>query len=441
MSVKKALSLGILLLITASVLSRDGKYASEAVRAVSLDRSTAQTTAQNTEMPSPQPNGNMDSSSTPAANSTELTQIVSSQSKFGINLFKEIVSQNPQSNTFISPLSVGVALSMLYNGTDGETQKELSSLLEIMDLGMAEVNQGNKLLMQELESSDSEVQIAIANSLWSKQDFSLEQSFLDTNQEYYNAAVETLDFSNPESVNIINSWVAENTENKITNIIERISPDQALFLINAIYFKGQWQNQFNPEATKEQFFYTDEGESKQHPLMFNFGNYKYYENSNFQLVNLPYGSGRLGMNIFLPKKTSDLTKFMELLDSEKLTSWVEQMRFKEGKIQFPRFKQEYETSLNDILQQLGATTMFDSSTADFSALSDDSLAVDTVKHKAVIEVNEEGTEAAAATSIGAVATSVTIPFNMIVDRPFFYTIQDNETGAIVFMGTIHDPEE
>lgn len=428
MSSKKVLSLGLLLVITAGVLSRD--------RAVSLDKATKQIA----ELPTSQPN-NMESNQISISSSSELTKIVASQTKFGLNLFQEVVKQNPEANTFISPLSVGVALSMLYNGADDTTQKELSSVLEVIDLSLEEVNQGNKLLTQELENSDSEVQFAIANSLWSKLNFPIEQSFLEINQNYYDTTIQELDFASPESVNTINSWVAENTENKITEIIDQISPDQALFLINAIYFKGQWQNKFNPEATKEQNFYLADGSVKQHPLMFNFGGYKYYENPNFQLVNLPYGSGSLSMNIFLPRKDSNLTEFLGLLNSEDLTSWLQQMRFKEGKIQFPRFKQEYETNLNSILQQLGASTMFDPARANFSNLSGDSIAIDEVKHKAVIEVNEEGTEAAATTSVGAVITSVTTPFNMTVDRPFFYTIQDNETGAIIFMGTVQNPKQ
>ncbi|VEP17887.1 Serine protease inhibitor [Hyella patelloides LEGE 07179] len=428
MSIKKVLSLGILLVITAGVLNRD--------RAVSLDEATKQIA----KLPTSQPN-NMKSNQISTSDSSELTKIIASQTKFGLNLFQEVVKQNPEANTFISPLSVGVALSMLYNGADDTTQKELSSVLEAIDMSLEEVNQGNKLLTQELENSDSEVQIAIANSLWSKLNFSIEQSFLDINKNYYDTTIQELDFTSPDSVNIINSWVAENTENKITEIIDKISPDQALFLINAIYFKGQWQNKFNPEATKKQNFYLADGNVKQHPLMFNFGGYKYYENPNFQLVNLPYGSGSLSMNIFLPKKSSNLTEFLGLLNSEDLASWLQQMRLKEGKIQFPRFKQEYETNLNSILQQLGASTMFDPSQANFSNLSDDSVAIDEVKHKAVIEVNEEGTEAAATTSVGAVITSVTTPFNMTVDRPFFYTIQDNETGAIIFMGTVQNPEQ
>jgi serine protease inhibitor len=425
MSLQKILSLGILLVFTAGILSRD--------RAVSLEKTikkqvSQQSIAQN-------------DTNIMAAEPTESSQIVNSQTKFGLKLLQEIIQQNPEANTFISPFSVGVALSMLYNGAEETTQTELASLLEIVDLNITEVNQGNQNLTEKLVTSDPEVKIAIANSLWTKLGFSIEQSFLDTNQRYYNATIQELDFSQPESSKTINNWVAENTQNKIPEIVDQINPEQALFLINAIYFKGQWQSKFNPDATKEQDFYLVDGQVKKHPLMFKFGEYKYYENPEFQLVSLPYGSGHLAMNIFLPKQTSNLKNFLTQLNSENLDSWLKQMSLKEGKIQIPRFKQEHETNLNNILQQLGAASIFNPNQANFANLSDQSLAVDTIKHKAVIEVNEEGTEAAATTSIGIVATSVQTPFNMIVNRPFFYTIQDSETGAILFMGTIQNPEQ
>ena len=428
MSLKKVLSLGILLPIVAGILSRD--------RAVSLDEAVKQM-----EAISMSTNRPAQLTKTNTSDGLELTKIVSSQTKFGLKLFQKTMEQNPEANTFISPFSVGFALSMLYNGAEGVSQQELSSLLEVMDLSLAEVNQGNKLLVETLEKSDSEVQIAIANSLWSQSGFPIQKPFLATNQQYYNAKIEELDFSRPKSADKINSWVAENTQNKITQILDRISPQQALFLINAIYFKGQWQSKFNPDNTKEESFYLANGSTIQHPLMVNRGEYKYYENEDLQLVNLPYGSGRLGMNVFLPKQNSNLTQFLTQLNEENLDTWLQQMRIKEGNLQLPRFKQEYETNLNQTLQQLGVSSIFDSQRANFAALSDKSVAVDEIKHKAVIEVNEEGTEAAATTSIGITTTSVTIPFNMIVNRPFFYTIQDNETGAIVFMGTVQNPQK
>ena len=383
----------------------------------------------------------IDSTQTSKSETSKSTKIVVSQTKFSLALFKEIIRENPQNNTFISPFSTAIALSMLYNGSEGVTRKELSYLLAVSNLSVAEVNEANKLLVKELENSDSKTKLSIANSLWRKKDLSIKKSFLKTNRRYYDATIKKLDFTKPNSANIINDWVADKTEDKITKIVDRISPDKALFLINAIYFKGEWQNKFNPETTKTENFYLASGNLKQHPLMSSFGEYKYYENQNFQLINLPYGSGRLGMNIFLPQKTSNLTKLFELLDSESLNDWLGEMKLKEGTIKFPRFKQEYEVDLNDILKQLGASSMFNPSKANFTALTDDSIAVDEIKHKAVIEVNEEGTEAAAVTSIGLTTTSVNVPFNMIVNRPFFYTIQDNETGAIIFMGTIQNPQE
>lgn len=421
---RKVLALGSLLIMTGGMINRD--------QAISLEKSSKKQIVQQSNVQA--------QTNTMKVDLTQLSQTVANKNQFGLNLLQEIIQQNTDSNIVISPFSVGAALSMLYNGATETTQQELASLLEIVDLNLAEVNQGNKTLIETLENSDEKVELAIANSLWAKAGFPLQQSFIDTNQQYYDANIQELDFNQPQAKDIINNWVAENTQNKITNIVEQINPEQALFLINAIYFKGQWQTKFNPEATKEQDFYVSNEQVKKHPLMFKFGEYKYYENSDFQLINLPYGSGRIGMNIFLPQKDSDLTTFLAQLNQENLNNWLEQMSLKEGKIQVPRFKQEYEINLNSILQELGAASMFNPAQANFANLSEESVAVDQIKHKAVIEVNEEGTEAAAATSVGIIATSASIPFDMVINRPFFYTIQDSETGTILFMGIVQNPE-
>ena len=425
MYLKRVLSLGILLMIIVGICNQD--------KAVSLDKTTKQTIQS---MSQGRP---VEEDSTSTSDESELTPMVASQTKFGLKLFQTIIEQEPSANTLISPLSVGVALSMLYNGAEGVTQKELANLLEVMDSSIEEVNQSNKSLMETLENSDSEV-VAIANSIWTQSGFPIQSSFIQTNQNFYDAKIQELDFAQPQAIDTINSWVATNTQNKITQIIDNISPNQALFLINAVYFKGQWQNKFDPEQTTEQEFYLSNGSTIEHPMMSNFASYQYYENPTLQVINLPYGSGNLGMNVYLPKENSNLNQFFSQLTQENLNSWQQQMRFKEGNFKMPRFDQEYEADLNSVLQQLGASSMFNSSQANFAALSEESVAVDTVKHKAVIEVNEEGTEAAATTSIGIRTTSVETPFNMIVNRPFFYTIQDRETGAILFMGTVQNPQ-
>ena len=422
---KKALSLGTLLVATAGICNQD--------KAVSFDQKFSKNAQISMSQGRPV-------ESTKTSKRSELTSMVDSHTNFGLKLFQEIIQQNPQTNTVVSPLSVGIALSMLFNGADGVTQKELASALDVMNLSIDEINQGNQLLRETLENSDSLVQIAIANSLWAKSGFPIQPSFLKTNQQYYDATVQDLDFTQSQSVNKINNWVAQNTQNQITEIVDSISPNQALFLINAIYFKGQWQNKFDPQQTTQEKFYLSNGNTVEHPMMSNARNYRYYENADLQLISLPYGSGNLEMNIFLPQKQFSLGQFFQQLNRQNLESWQQQMKIKEGILKMPRFTQEYEANLNPILQKLGASSIFDSTQANFQSLSDESIAVDSIKHKALIEVNEEGTEASATTSIGIVATSVETPFEMIVNRPFFYTIRDNQTKAILFMGIVENPQ-
>ena len=257
----------------------------------------------------------------------------------------------------------------------------------------------------------------------------------------YSADIVELDFSKPQSLTRINRWSSDKTQGKISKIIDKLSPNDVIFLLNAIYFKGQWKSKFDPQKTSSKTFYLINGETIQHPLMSNSGQYAYYENQDFQAVSLPYGEGHLSMDVFLPTKQVSLNKFVENLTADNFNEWVSKFRLKEGSLLFPRFTQGYEVSLNTVLQQLGLTSAFDSSKANFSRLSNQSVSIDEFKHKAVIEVNEEGTEAAAVTSIGIAITSVDIPFRMVVDRPFFFAIRDNRTGSILFMGSILDPAQ
>lgn len=215
-----------------------------------------------------------------------------------------------------------------------------------------------------------------------------------------------------------------------------------MFLINAIYFKGKWMNEFDKSQTADQPFTLADGRQKQHPMMSQRGDYRYTENQQFQAVSLPYGKGRTSLYVFLPKPNSNLADFQKTLTAENWQTWMKTFSKREGSIQLPRFKMEYEIQLKKSLSALGMGIAFDPLKADFSNLSETSTRIDEVKHKTFVEVNEEGTEAAAVTSIGIRATSAQMevaPFSMTVDRPFFCAIRDNKTGEILFMGEIVNP--
>ncbi|MEG4856195.1 serpin family protein [Microcoleus sp. K1-B6] len=367
-------------------------------------------------------------------------RLVAANTKFGFNLFHTLSKQQPDQNIFISPTSVALALSMTYNGVSGETKQEMTKVLELTGMTPQEINAANQALQNSLQKVDPNVQVSIANSLWAKQGFSLKPEFQQTNQEYYKANLTELDFMNPQVPSIINNWVSQKTQGKIDQIVKEISPDQVLFLINAIYFKGNWETPFDKSQTANQTFSLPDGTSKQHPMMSQEGSYGYYETDKFQAVSLPYGEeGALAMYIFLPDSNSNLATFLQELTPENWNQWMQFLKFRteDGSIEIPRFKMEYEVELNSTLIALGMAGIFERSKADFSPMTDDNVAVDSVKHKTFVEVNEEGTEAAAVTSMDV---SFCPPFYMNVNRPFFCAIRDNTTGTILFMGTIVDPQ-
>jgi serpin B len=367
-------------------------------------------------------------------------RLVAANTKFGFNLFHTLSKQQPNQNIFISPTSVALALSMTYNGVSGETKQEMTKVLELTGMTPQEINAANQALQNSLQEVDPNVQVSIANSLWAKQGFSLKPEFLQTNQEYYKANLTELDFMNPQAPTIINNWVSQKTQGKIDRIVEEISPDEVLFLINAIYFKGNWETPFDKSQTANKTFSLLDGTSKQHPMMSQKGLYGYYETDKFQAVSLPYGEeGALAMYIFLPDSNSNLATFLQQLTPENWNQWMQFLKFRreDGSIEIPRFKIEYEVELNSTLIALGMAGIFDRSKADFSPMTDDNVAVDSVKHKTFVEVNEEGTEAAAVTSIELPRGLI---FQMNVNRPFFCAIRDHTTGTILFMGTIVDPQ-
>ncbi|MGJ5630662.1 serpin family protein [Nostoc sp. CALU 1950] len=372
------------------------------------------------------------------------TKIVESSNKFGFKLFSEVLKNDQgENNVFISPSSVAIALAMTYNGASGSTQQAMAKTLELQGMNLPEINSSYAAaLKQLLDNSDAKVQLNIANSLWANQDVSFAPDFLKRTQDFYQAKVSNLNFKDAAASSTINNWVKENTNGKINKIVETIEPNQVLFLINAIYFKGNWSNEFDKQETAQHPFYITSGRQKQHPMMSQKGDYRYYESEQFQAVSLPYGKdGKVSFYIFLPKENSNLKTFYQNLNIENWEKWMTQFNKQEGFIRLPRFKTDYDVTLNDALKTLGMEEAF-SNKANFSGMGKN-FAISQVKHKTFVEVNEEGTEAAAATSVGIVTTSLRDepePFRMIVDRPFFCAIRDNQTGSILFMGSIIEPQ-
>jgi serine protease inhibitor len=371
------------------------------------------------------------------------SQIVTANTKFGFKLFSEVLKNDNSKNIFVSPSSVAIALAMTYNGASGTTKEAMAQVLELQGLNMQQINSSNAALKKLLENPDPKVQLMITNSLWANKNTSFQPDFLQKTRDFYTAKVTNLNFTDASAPRIINDWVNENTRGKINKIVEKIEPSQVLFLINAIYFKGNWTNEFDKQQTAEYPFYLSLGQQKKHLMMSQSGNYKYYDNPQFQAVSLPYGqSGKMSFYIFLPKQNSSLKSFYQNLSAENWENWMIQFRKREGFVRLPRFKMDYDITLNNALTALGMGEAF-SNSANFSGMGKN-LKISQVKQKTFIEVNEEGTEAAAATSVEIMPLSAPLPtqepFRMIVDRPFFCAIRDNQTGSILFMGSIVEPQ-
>ena len=293
----------------------------------------------------------------PVANATpnQMTkELAAAYNRFGFNLFSRLQQQESQKNLFISPTSIGTALAMVENGAGGETQTAIAKTLSVQGISLADLNQGNAALKASLETGDEKVAIDIANSLWLGKTYSVLPDFIQRVGETYQAKISTLDFANQqEAADVINAWVKKQTQGKIEEIVKEIDPNTIAFLVNAIYFKGKWSEEFKKADTKEMPFTLLDGTQKQHPLMSQSGYYSYYDNEQFQAVALPYGEGRWSLYVFLPKPGVTLDKFYETLTADNWEKWMQQFSSQSVDIKLPRFKVEYDISLNDSLKAMG----------------------------------------------------------------------------------------
>lgn len=377
----------------------------------------------------------------------DVKQIISPNNELGFKIFSE-VEKDSNGNIFISPTSLFMALSMVYNGADGETKEEIAKLLETEGITAEELNKSNTALLSTLSKGSNKLQLNIANSIWVNERFHFQEDFAQNNETYFNAEIEGINVFDDGSVEKINNWVKNATNQKIEDIVEApLDPDLVAILINAIYFKGDWTHAFDEKQTKNTDFYLTNGTTKKVPLMTLSEELGYMENDTFQAVRLPYGDGEMSMQVFLPKEDSSLAEFTETITAENWSVWRAMFEKQEGTILLPKFQLDYEVELKDVLQKLGMDSAFEESRANFAKMieEDDQIWISKVLQKTFLEVNEQGTEAAAATMIEVVTESSTVhidpPFYMEVNRPFFITIMDEETGMILFMGVIENPQE
>jgi serpin B len=376
-----------------------------------------------------------------AIRTSELTE---ADNKFGLAVFDQITTARPQENVFVSPLSIAIALQMTAHGSTGATWNAMAGAMSVVALSRSEVAAGNQQLREELVNADKAVRLDIANSLWLRQGVKLQKQFADDCNTYYQAPVTALDFARPDAVTTINDWVAKNTAGRIKQIVSELRSDEFLVLVNAIYFKGSWTKAFDPKLTSSREFHLVSG-GAQRQMMNREDRFRYKENDAMQAVVLPYGDGRLNMYVFLPRDKDGLGKLIDATKSDNFAALFAGFGEKKGTVVLPRFKLEFEQSLNKVLKQLGMGLAF-TPAADFSKMvvPPNTAAISEVLHKTFIEVNEEGTEAAAVTAVTMVATAMPRPeekFSFVCDHPFLCAIRDDVTGSVFFLGAIYDPKQ
>lgn len=360
---------------------------------------------------------------------------VNANTQFAANLFKKFSKEDTDKNVFFSPFSISMALSMVYQGAGTTTRDAIAEALNYKGMSIDEVNQSYMDHLSYFKKLYPQVELNVANSIWVREGFDVKESFLNKNKEVFNAQNSFLDFSNPEACDIMNNWISNATKGKIGNMIKPpIDPEIIMYLMNAIYFNGSWTDQFDIAQTRQGNFKKLNGENKLVQMMNKTDDFRYGEGLGYKAVELPYGSGSVSMYCILPQ--GNVNSFIENFDNDMWSGIKSSLSMKNVQLSIPRLKIEYEPqNLTGKLSELGMGEAFNRG-ADFSGIGDD-LWIDGVSHKAVIDINEKGTEAAAVTIIGVGTTSM--PNTFVADKPFVFVIADNQTGTILFMGKVVNP--
>jgi serpin B len=378
-----------------------------------------------------------------AASGADQQKLVAANNTFAFDLMGQVARGQRDANVFLSPFSVSSSLQMVENGAAGQTKAEMQQVLHTADLTSAIANPAFKELNQQL-AARKDVTLNLANGIWFKQGFHLKPDFVAQNKNFFKAELAGVDFDNPKSAQTINNWAEKQTQGGIKDIEKfPFDPMIRLILANAIYFKGKWFIPFDKSQTQPRDFNLPAGKVTSTPMMVQNRKFDYQENSDFQAVRLFY-TGRFHMDVFLPATNSSPQKVLESIRAGGIWEENTQPEFntRQGTLMLPKFKMEYAVRLNEPLETLGMKRAF-SVNAEFSAMAEERLFISEVKQKSYVEVNEEGTEAAAVTGISVVATGVEMeppkPFEMIVDRPFLFVISDTVTDSILFIGIVNDP--
>ncbi len=374
-------------------------------------------------------------------------ELIQGSNDFGIELFSKVAIED-EDNMMLSPLSASVALTMLLNGCDGDTYIQIRDMLGYpADMEVDDINDAYRELVSQLLQVDPKVTLKLANAIFYRLDFDVKQSFLNIMSNYFDAHIEGLDFTLASSVDVINEWASDNTNEKIPQVIEEIDDLMVMFIMNALYFKGDWSYQFDKDETKDRPFHLDNDMVISVSTMAGNVMAKQYSDDGLSVIELPYGKSNYSMVVVVPDSSLNdfYNDFTPGMWKDITDSLDEHYQWAEKEVYMPKFEFEYEKLLNAHLQSLGMIDAFDPNIADLSGIADptsfpDNLFVDFVKQNTFIEVNEEGTEAAAVTTIGVGLVSVDGPTRFFIDKPFIFSIRERTTNTLLFIGSVVNPE-
>ena len=364
---------------------------------------------------------------------------VARDNAFTFDLFRAVRKHSTDANVFISPLSVSMALNMTLNGAVGATADEMRAALRESGYSTADINTYCQSLREALLRADPKTTIGIANSIWYRQGATVKAPFIEANRTYYDAKVQALDFSSPTATATINGWCAQKTNNKIKEIVKQVDPATFMYLINAVYFKGAWTTRFEKKNTRSADFHRADGSTQQVQMMYLRDTFRCASGDVCDYLEMDYGNHAFSMVIMLPKDGKTTRDVIATMDGKKWADAMQSLTLKEIPVFLPRFKAECEYPMHEhILPDMGMKLPFNSELADLSGIADISafgrLFISSVIHKTFVQVDEEGTEAAAVTSIDIVGSNESSFF--IVDRPFLFVIREKSTGVILFIGEI-----
>ncbi|OKP88702.1 serpin family protein [Paenibacillus sp. P32E] len=361
----------------------------------------------------------------------------------GLKLFSQLKDKSG-GNLTISPYSIATALALAYNGSAGETAEELGRLLGYAPDERKQLNKSHQDLMRLMQDAGQGVDLKLANSVWGTAGIPLRKEYLATSKTYYGAEIRKVDLAAQRSVSEINGWVSKHTEHKITQMLDKPpGPQSVAVLVNALYFKGGWKEAFPVENTRQAEFRLSTDETVQVPMMSQKGYFPYSEHEEWQAIRIPYGDKQMDMLVILPSVHSSLEELEGQFEAGGFPA-EEDFVEKQGTIGLPRFKANFGTDLKEALQALGVKLAFDPDKGDFSKLADtsDPIFISNIIHKTYIDVNEKGTEASASTLVGmemGAAPTPDLPFQMTVNRPFLFVIEDRQTGVWLFIGAVENP--